>query len=667
MPYSNLFDTIKENIDAGLPLIGHAEITINSILYKHYLVIIGYNTGEYGTEQKVIVHDPYGDATDDWFDTEEGGESVTYPMAGNTATSYVEIDRVYTVHPVGIFGNFPGWQGTTNPLSQLFATEYNNTTANGGSGLEVFGIPFDNGKSAWVHEWPDANCSTTPPATCNANGIYLQDYLLTEGVSQYWSQFVYNTDSEKVFPVRGEILNFWNANTGYVDGPPIGHQYDSTVGPNSHASIEQAFGWDWQLSKVIGYDTVDDLAYTLIPGAATAASKEKETASDGQAYDYFGCSLGISGNKMIIGAYGDDDHGSRAGSAYIFEDNSGWSQIIKLAGTGLQTNDYFGYSVGISGSQAIVGAYGDDDEGSMAGAVYIFEKGASWQETAKLTPNMDSSNDGQANDYFGYSAAISGNYAVVGAYRDNGPDNDNYFSGAAYFFEKISGVWTKIGKKYPTDTGYMDQFGCSLAISGNLAVIGANKKSSTGSAYVFERINGVWTETQKLSDLLPAGTLSSSDSFGFSVAVSGNYIIVGAEGDNNVHTDSGSAFIFEKKNGSWTYVKKLTASDEDSYDSFGHSVAISDNYAIVGAYSNDDMGAATGAMYVFWNFDGEWVETEIEKLLPDTGFGSPHFSTAAAISGDQILVGAGYADDNGQDSGSAYFFDTALGTITWDN
>src|SRR3989339_643045 len=309
------YDIIKQNIDAGLPIIGHAKIIINSVEYGHYLVIIGYDTGVNGTEQNVIVHDPYGDATDDWFDTEEGGESVTYPLDGNTATSHVEIDWAYTVHPVGIFQNFPGWKGTEqNPLSQLFLDEYDNEEYNGNTGLETFGLPWDNdGHGVWAHEWPDPQCSTTPPATCDDDGLYVQDFLrVDEQENEHWSQLVLNWAIGKAIAVKEHILEFWNGHYGYsAYGPPVTRDFETVIDGN-HTAVEQVFAVDG-VKTVIGYDETDELGYTaevVAPYEQVISPNSPDTAW------WFGSSVAISGDHVVVGE--ERAFVNQRGRAFIF-------------------------------------------------------------------------------------------------------------------------------------------------------------------------------------------------------------------------------------------------------------------------------------------------------------------------------------------------------------
>ena len=154
----------------------------------------------------------------------------------------------------------------------------------------------------------------------------------------------------------------------------------------------------------------------------------KLTASDGAPSDYFGRAVSITGNHVVIGAYGNDDMGTSSGSAYIFEyDGTNWTQQAKLNPSDGASSDYFGYSVAIDGNYAVIGAYGDDDMGSYSGSAYIFSfNGTNWVEQQKLLAV-----DGLSSDYLGQSVSITDNYVVAGAY---GNDDMGSNSGSAYIF-----------------------------------------------------------------------------------------------------------------------------------------------------------------------------------------------------------------------------------------
>jgi hypothetical protein len=368
--------------------------------------------------------------------------------------------------------------------------------------------------------------------------------------------------------------------------------------------------------------------------------ENKLTADDGVNNDQFGNSVAISGNTAIIGAYRDDDKGGDSGSAYIFENVDGsWNQVQKLTAIDGSNNDCFGYSVAISGNTAIVGAFFDVDNGFNSGSAYIFENvDGSWNQVQKITAS-----DGAEYGYFGGSVAISGNTAIVGA---NGHD---LYKGSAYIFGKdVDGSWNQVEKLTASDGADLDKFGKSVAISGNTAIVGAygddDKGDDSGSAYIFENIDGSWNQVQKIT----ADDGTDFNQFGYSVAISGNTAIVGADAYDLY---KGSAYIFGKDvDGSWNQVQKLTASDGDHDDYFGHSVAISGNTAIVGVYGDDNKGSA----YIFENVDGSW--NQVQKITASDGDDSDYFGKSVAISGNTAIVGAYYDDDKGDRSGSAYIF-----------
>ena len=208
--------------------------------------------------------------------------------------------------------------------------------------------------------------------------------------------------------------------------------------------------------------------------------ESKRTASDGAAADRFGRSVSISGDYAVIGAYyNDDDDGNRSGSAYIFErDGAGnWNEVQKLTPSDGAEFDYFGNSVSISGNYAVIGAYGDDDNGANSGSAYVFERSGSagnWSEVEKLTAS-----DGAASDRFGYAVSISGNTVVIGADSDDDDNGGN--SGSAYVFERGgAGNWSETQKLTASDGAGFDFFGISVSISGNTVVIGADNDDDNG-------------------------------------------------------------------------------------------------------------------------------------------------------------------------------------------
>jgi len=212
----------------------------------------------------------------------------------------------------------------------------------------------------------------------------------------------------------------------------------------------------------------------------------KLTASDGDTGDSFGWSVSVSGDYALVGAHNDDDNGSSSGSAYIFRrEGNDWLEEAKLTASDGESFDSFGIRVSLSGDYALVGAYGDDDNGSGAGSAYVFRRvGNDWIEEAKL---IASERGGDAN--FGLSVSLSGNYALVGAYGD---DDNGSFSGSAYIFRREGSHWTEAAKLTANDGGASDYFGFSVSVSGDYALAGAHGDDDngigSGSAYVYSGV-----------------------------------------------------------------------------------------------------------------------------------------------------------------------------------
>ena len=365
----------------------------------------------------------------------------------------------------------------------------------------------------------------------------------------------------------------------------------------------------------------------------------------------FGYSVSLSGNIAIVGAYS-DVNGVDSGSAYVFErddSTSRWNETAKLTASDGVIEDLFGYSVSVSGNTAVIGAYLDNDKGISSGSAYMFLKDDStgnWNETAKFTAS-----DGVAGDNFGWSVSIYENTAIIGARAT--------FTGfgSAYIFEKdeLTGFWNETAILTASDGFTSDLFGHSVSVSGNIAIVGAYLSDS---AYVFEKdvATGDWNEMAKLT----ASDGVGGDNFGWSLSISGNIAIVGSylhDGDKG--TNSGSAYVFERDDltGIWNETAKLTASDGSLGDLFGSSVSVSGNIAVVGAIFDDDNDEDSGSAYVFERDEstGNWKETS--KLIASDGAITDFFGRSVSVSGNAAIVGAHQDDDNGIDSGSVYAFE----------
>jgi len=382
----------------------------------------------------------------------------------------------------------------------------------------------------------------------------------------------------------------------------------------------------------------------------------KLLAPDAAAADFFGFSLSVSGDTAVIGAAGDTHAGGRAaGSAYVFvRSGEAWTQQAKLTASDAAAKDWFGVSVSVSGDTAVIGAYHDDHAGKTdAGSAYVFVRsGEVWTQEAKLTAP-----DAAAPDLFGASVSVSGDTAVIGAYQDS--HTDGTAVGSAYVFVRSGGVWTQQAKLTASDAVAADYFGGSVSISGDTAVIGASgydhaDGTDAGSAYVFVRSGGVWTEQAKLT----ASDAAGSNWLGQSVSVSGDTATIGAPADDHVvGANAGSVYVFVRSGGVWTQQAKLTASDAAAYDWFGHSVSVSGDTATIGAWwDNHAGGTGAGSAYMFVRSGGVW--TQQAKLTASDAAAHDYFGYSVSVSGDTAVIGA-YGDDHagGTNAGSAYVFD----------
>ncbi len=351
---------------------------------------------------------------------------------------------------------------------------------------------------------------------------------------------------------------------------------------------------------------------------------------------------------------------SNANNAYA-------NQIQKMLAGDAQANDNFGNSVSISGDYAIVGAYQEGVSGSKSGAAYLYYRNEggtdSWGQVTKLKAH-----DTEGGDYFGISVSIWGDYAIIGAINEDAGGNN---AGAAYVFNRNEGGtnnWGEVTKLTASDAAAGDSFGISVSIWGDYAIVGARYEDAggidAGAAYVFNRNEGGtnnWGEVTKLT----ASDAAADDSFGYSVSIWGDYAIVGAVWEDAGGGNAGAAYVFNKNEGgtdNWGEVTKLIAGDAEGGDNFGVSVSISGDYAIVGARYEDTGGIDAGAAYVFNRNEGgtdNWGE--VTKLTASDAAADDSFGYSVSIWGDYAIVGAVWEDAGGGNAGAAYLFNKDQG------
>ncbi|PLY10169.1 MAG: hypothetical protein C0624_02440 [Desulfuromonas sp.] len=384
----------------------------------------------------------------------------------------------------------------------------------------------------------------------------------------------------------------------------------------------------------------------------TIVAPVKLMAPDSEQADYFGTSVDISGDTAVVGADGDDDNGYNAGAAYVYirQADGSWLEHAKLLAADGSDGDHFGWSVAISGDTLIIGAYGDDDNGFSSGSAYVFARqpAGSWTETAKLTAA-----DGAGSDFFGFAVDLSGDTAVIGAYGD---DDKGLWSGSAYIFSRQpEGTWAEEAKLLAPGGFGSDYFGFSVSISGDRAAIGSfgddDLGYNSGSSHIFSRQTyGSWIEEAKLLAL--DGT--ADDYFGYAIDIDGDTAVIGGLGDGANGFRSGSAYVFTRQaDGLWLGQAKLLAPDGAANDYFSISVAISGDMAVIGSYQDNDNGFSSGSAYLFSRGTNGYWNQPVKLLSPD-GAEYDYFGVSVAIFDNTVLIGAEGKEFNGTATGSAY-------------
>jgi len=363
--------------------------------------------------------------------------------------------------------------------------------------------------------------------------------------------------------------------------------------------------------------------------------EQRVTASDGGGQ--FGWSVAIDGSSAMVGAkLTDVGPNVNQGAAYVFTEVDGvWSETQILTAPDGAEEDAFGYSVSIDGSTAIVGAaYADGGRG----AAYVFTRtGITWSLQQKVFPAA-----GPTGTEFGLAVDVDGDHAVVGAQYAAGQ------SGAAYVFARAGGVWTEQSILTASDGAQFDQFGITVALSGDYALVGAQSAAvgdsvGQGAAYLFQNVVGTWSQVQKLT----ASDGTAGDGFGNSVALVGPTALVGAYTASVGSQDlRGAAYVYSGAAPPWVETQKLTASNGQNNDYFGVSVALADTTALIGSlYGATDYQGGTA--YVFHRSGASWVEASM--LAPNGGHTDDAFSNAVAVDDGRALVGA-------YPGGEAHFF-----------
>jgi hypothetical protein len=402
----------------------------------------------------------------------------------------------------------------------------------------------------------------------------------------------------------------------------------------------------------------------VVAGPALAGTEQSAVVSSAPAaFDRFGAAVDVSGDLAIVGSPYDDFAGlTDAGSAAILQrtNGGGWTEAATLTASDAADGDGFGWSVAISGQTAIVGAPLVAGFGSVTGAAYVYQLGGNgaWSQVARLEAGSF-----LGRSFFGVSVAIDGDFAVVGAHGG---------AGEAYVFYRHrngTDAWGRLTKLTASDGGPRDRLGNAVSISGGTVAVAAG---GAGAVYVFQRKfggPGQWGEVTKIT----GSHRTTGDGFGHDVALDGNWLIVGAHRSDGVcpkdpNCNSGSAYIFRRHAGGhnhWGQIARLTAADAAAADEFGVRVDLSGDLAVVGSWHRDDNTADAGATYLFER-SGPAAWEQVVTFTASDGQRLDELGCAVAVEGDTVLAGAWRHGGAFEMAGAAYVFGYCPGDANGD-
>ncbi|WP_309045111.1 PKD domain-containing protein [Marinobacter sediminicola] len=450
-----------------------------------------------------------------------------------------------------------------------------------------------------------------------------------------------------------------NQNLTFSAGSSVGADlvYAWTFGDGNMANGAQAThaytsagDYSVELTVTDSASQTDTKAQTLTI-IASPSTVQKVSASDLTDGDSFGVSVAMDGDTAVIGAeFAEIGRNRDAGSAYVFTRVNGvWSESQQLIASDQSAIDYFGSSVALDGDTIVVGARNADG----GGAAYVFTRSNSaWSEQAKLVAS-----DREPGASFGSAVAIEGDTVLVGAsgYYKNGAG----LQGAAYAFTRTGSSWsqqaklTAIGGSEPE----IAKFGHAVALQGDTAMIGApftrlSGNNAEGAVHVFTRSGNSWSHDQ----MLAVGVSEGKALFGYSVSISGETAVVGqSQGTVGTKTSQGSAYVYDRVAGVWSESQRLIANDGEARDVFGSSVSILNDTILIGAGFADAYARLSGVAYVFTRSGGAWNQQD--KLWAEPASQDDRFGYAVTLDGTEGLIGAYTSGTSYIDPGKAYFYD----------
>ena len=433
----------------------------------------------------------------------------------------------------------------------------------------------------------------------------------------------------------------------------------------SEGTVTDNFDGTLNFDEGSGFSGSTSFDYTI------AFEQDKVDGSSTDAGDEFGHAVALSENFAIVGVPEEDNtNGNNAGAAYLFERTGDrqWTQIKKFTAPDGVANDRFAFSVDIDENTVVIGSRMSDVEATNDGAAYIFRKNQGGTDNWGLVKKIIGS-ENSSKDQFGHSVAISGNTIVVGARLDDGSGTN---SGSIYIFEKNLGGsenWGEQVRLKSSRSSFGDQFGYSVAIDGNNIVVGARKDdpsgTDSGSVFMYNRDTG-GSENWGQLGWFEAPDGIRNDWFGSAVAIDGNFAIVGKP-IRTGRRRPGKAYAFAKDGPDWSFENSFSAPTSSDEDQFGSAVAVSGNTAVVGSQLNDAVRQNAGIVAVHTRGTGGAGNWGLDyELYQDDWAQGDYFGASVAIYGDWIAAGSPFDDDEGSKSGSVSFQEyvtTHTGTV----
>ena len=366
---------------------------------------------------------------------------------------------------------------------------------------------------------------------------------------------------------------------------------------------------------------------------------DRLVAYDGDNREHFGFAVAVDGNTLAVGSSHATVGSERdQGAVYVYVRSGGeWTLQAKLTAGDGAADDRFGYAVALRGDLLVAGApYSDRDHG----AVYAFRRtGSNWTQDPRIT-GRNSDN----GDRFGWALDLSGaTLAVSSPYEDLQNDTD---AGVVHLFTDTPdpgggpSSWTEAARLTPSDPDSDDNFGFSVALDGARLLVGAPSRDATaeddGAVYAFARSDAVWSERERLTAPTPA----AGEHFGAAVALDGDDAVVGAPGRDGDSRDQGAAFAFAYAAGGWTHAQTLTipAGEEHNDAEFGAAVALDAGTLAVGAPRNPSPEGNQGLVYTFSGDDGAWAPRQ--TLIAHDASRGARVGAAVAVSGTAVVAGA---------------------------